>query len=125
MRDVHVEWRVVGHGPTHAEFVDQVVPSLAVALGGNDRAVEVRRRTGMDVASIDTQPLKYSFAGTGQLLNGVHDFDFFVQPEVPDQGFVGFLMDTRLVAAQIDGHPDLAAGGSRPQSFAPGTSWYP
>ncbi len=104
MRDVHVQRRVVRHGPGHAELVRQIVPGAAVPLPSDDLALEIRRGSGVDVAGIDAQPLEHRLAGPGQLLHGVHDRHVVLDAQVPDQGLVGDAMDARLVAAQIDRH---------------------
>ncbi len=53
MRDIHVEWSVVGHRPAHAEFVRQIMPPLALPLRNDDRALVTAGGRRPNVPSID------------------------------------------------------------------------
>ncbi len=103
MRDVHVQRCVVGHRPADAKLVDQVVPDGAISLLGHDRPVKAFAGPGLDVPRIDAQALQHRLAGSGQLLDGVHDLDLFAPAQACEQSFVGQAVDARLVASQVDG----------------------
>ena len=53
MGNVHIAWGIIGHGPSHAKLVHQVMPELAISRLRHDGAVKSRSSAGMNVTRID------------------------------------------------------------------------
>ncbi len=105
MGDVHKIGVIIRHGPAHPEFIHQIMPEPPVPGFLNNAAFPVSCRACCNVACIHMQPLQHCFAGVCQLLYRIHDLYVVRYAQVFDQRLVGKLMDTCLVAAQIQGDP--------------------